>query len=172
MSAAVEAVARQVYARVVRGRPWLGLIVDDVIGEAYVQAADGKQGASLYWALRRYVYRWLDGDADAGVAVIPFPIGFDAPQTTPEAPATTVDASDLLARLSTDRRAIIGAIYGDGMSPQEAAAALNVPVSRVHKQRYRAVEQLRAWAGRPSAAYLTERARSLAALTTLHARSA
>lgn len=169
MSAGVEVTARQVFARVTRGRPWLGLTVEDVVAQAHVEHAEGKRGPALYWALRRYVYAWLDGDRHTGARVVAFPVGYEVPDRADDARGVQGDASALVARLSPDRRAIVTAIYRDGMSPQDAAVALGMPVQRVRAQRYRAVEQLKAWAGRPSPAYLTERTRSLAALATLAA---
>lgn len=167
----LRTLAETVMARLCHHRPWLGLTVDDLIHVGWLHAASGRTTGSVYHAMRREAMRWLDGDLRAGVRVVALPAAFDPPAAMrDEAPTAGLDAGPLLARLTPDRRAVVRAIYGDGLTPRQAAAALNMPVTRVRALRYRSVEQLRAWGGQPSRAFVRDRAR-VASWHAIHRRA-
>ncbi len=143
-----------------RGSSWIGLEVSDLVAEGWLALVLGQHP---HHAMRRAAMAW-----HGGVRLVqterPVDRACDSPPDADEAcrEAPTLDARALLERLSPRRRGVIEAIYRDGLTVAETAARLALTSAEVYRARYRAIEQLRTWAGRPSAATLREQARQQA----------
>lgn len=183
--ATLQVLAANVIESVCRNTHWLGLERDDLVAEGWlgVQAARSRVDAAkgdpetylrnaAWHAMRAAAFRWygIERVHSPRVKQVYQPLQFVqvddistlavvAIEHDDDAPEPTLNARALLEQLTPQNRAIVEAIYRDGLTPKEIAARLEIPVSRVHRARYRSVETLRALAGRPTDACIRQRER-------------
>lgn len=139
----------------------LGLERDDLVAAgwlAYARAWDRAAGTDTQLAyasvaalraMRFAVVSWVYDRRS--VPVLQHPALEALPVAEPDPESSALDLwreplRALVAKVRPRRRRVIEAIYFDGLTPAETAAALAEPIAYVHKARYQTVNQLARWA--------------------------